>query len=89
MKQKTYRFMPAIPKEHTEKKSTLDTILCLVKNNPNDQDLGRKVRKLITKRQEELLSYMDNAITEVKKQKNSLDKGYKEIKKAIKKSRKQ
>lgn len=64
------------------------TIVELVSNNPNDQDLGRKVRKLITKRQEELLSSIDNAITEVEKQKNSLDKGYKAIKKAIKKTKK-
>lgn len=63
-------------------------IVELVGNNPNDQDLGRKVRKLITKRQEELLSSIDNAITEVEKQKNSLDKGYKAIKKAIKKTKK-
>lgn len=84
--------MPAIPKEHTEKKSALDTILCLVKNNPNNQDLGRKVRKFIAKMDDEtsekILEAIDNMTSELKKQKKSLEKGQKAIRKAIKKTKK-
>ena len=84
--------MPAIPKEHTERQSTLDTILCLVKNNPNDQDLGRKVRKFIAKMEYEtshkILEVIDNMTSKLKRQKKSLERGQKAIRKAIKKTKK-